>query len=72
MKILKINNIEIKNISFFLSYDLERNQSRVLGLKLSDSYSEYNFINHLNNLISSQTMFFKFNNLNEGEIIIGN
>ena len=70
----KINNIEIKNISFFLSYDLERNQSGVLGLKLSDSFSEYNFINQLkmNDLISSQTMFFKFKNLNEGDLIIGN
>ena len=42
-----------------LSYDLERNQSGVLGLKLSNSFSEYNFINQLkmNNLITSQTMF---------------
>jgi len=70
----KIHNIQIQNISFFLSYDLERNQSGVLGLKLSDSFSEYNFINQLkmNNLILSQTMFFKFKNFIEGEIIIGN
>lgn len=68
------NNIKVDDLNFFLSSDLEKNQSGILGLKLSDVYPEYNFINQLKskNLISSFYMFFQFKNLNEGNIIIGN
>ena len=67
------NNI-INNLSFYISYDLEKNQSGILGFKFSYKFPEYNFINQLKekNLILSYMFYFKFKNLYEGEIIFGN
>ena len=67
------NNI-INNLSFYISYDLEKNQSGILGFKFAYKFPEYNFINQLKekNLILSYLFYFKFKNLYEGEIIIGN
>ena len=74
---LNLNSeITIKEIEFLLTNEILYQKSGILGLRMPDEKAQFNLIKQLkkNNIIDSYIFFIDFpdkNNINEGQIIIG-
>ena len=73
---ITLNEKELKNISLILATSISYNQSGALGLKLVDSHEFANDLSFIYQIkhklnLNSYTFFIKYNNDEEGELIIG-